>query len=77
METNISTSSSNTPFNLEQSEAVKCSECGHNLFQQVTKLHKVSAVVSPTGESSLVPVQGFVCLKCNRELKFNTKGEQE
>ena len=77
MDTNLRTSTDNIPLDLEQTESVKCSDCDSTIFQQITKLQKVSALVSPTGEPSLVPVQGFMCIKCNRELKFNTKGEQE
>ena len=73
----MGTNPKNIPVDLEQTENVQCKDCSSTIFQQITKLQKVSALVSPTGEASLVPIQGFMCIKCNRELKFNTKGEQE
>ena len=39
-------------------------ECGNTLFAPGFELKKVSALVSPNGQETLVPVQVFACEKC-------------
>ena len=56
MDQNIDLSSS-TPFG--------CEECGHDTFHTVYKLRQISALMSPSGEDMLVPIQAFACSKCN------------
>lgn len=53
-------------FNIDfnQTTEVTCEECGHNHFEQVYMMRKVSALLSPTGEASLVPISAFACTKC-------------
>jgi len=49
-----------------------CSSCGHNLFQPVLMFKKVSAIISPTGEEMLIPIETCVCVKCgNMNDEFN------
>ena len=48
----------------EQTEAIICNKCEGELFNPVVMLRKVSALVSPTGKETVVPVQLFACIKC-------------
>ena len=48
-----------------QTEGLVCEECGSTVFQPGFLLRKVSALVSPTGKETVVPVQVFACLSCN------------
>ena len=41
-----------------------CDECGHDVFVSVFKIRKLSALLSPTGEESMIPMQVFACAKC-------------
>lgn len=34
---------------------------------EALKLKKVSALVSPSGEESIAPIQTFVCTQCGKE----------
>jgi hypothetical protein len=38
--------------------------CGHNQWRIVYLIKKVSALVSPTGKETVVPIQIFACDKC-------------
>ena len=52
----------NIDFN--QTTAVKCESCGNETFQQVYRMRKLSALLSPTGQETMVPIQVFACNKC-------------
>ena len=43
---------------------VVCEKCGHKLFTQVMMIKKLSAVLSPTGQESMIPIQVFACNDC-------------
>ena len=43
-------------------------DCGGSMFAQGYELRKVSALVSPNGKTSVVPVPTFYCLNCGREI---------
>ena len=39
-------------------------ECGGEIFSPGVELKRLSALVSPNGQTSVVPVQIFYCVKC-------------
>ena len=41
-----------------------CGECGNDTFTQVYQMRKLSALLSPTGQESMIPIQIFACAKC-------------
>ena len=41
-----------------------CEECGNDTFVQVFKMRKLSALLAPTGQDTMIPVQVFACAKC-------------
>jgi len=49
---------------LSNSTAYVCEECGHDVFTTVFKLRQIPAIISPSGEEMLVPIQAFACTKC-------------
>ena len=49
---------------LDQCEDVCCEKCGNPTFRQVVIVKKISAVYSPTGKASLIPLQVFECSEC-------------
>ena len=51
-------------INYSQTEAIKCEECGGQVFQPALLLRKVSALVAPTGKETIAPVQVFSCIAC-------------
>ena len=39
--------------------------CGGEIFSSGVELKRLSALVSPNGQVSVVPIQIFYCVKCN------------
>ena len=61
----------NVQLDLSQAETILCEKCGNGLFIQSFFLKKISALVSPTGQESIVHVQVYSCGNCghiNRKL---------
>ena len=50
---------------LEDAPCVACDECQSTQFVPAIIIKQESALVSPTGKDTLVPVQVFKCGKCN------------
>ena len=42
-----------------------CEKCGNNTFKQTMMLRKMSAIVSPNGQETIIPVGVFACESCN------------
>jgi len=43
---------------------VSCEECGTRTFKEVAFVKKVSALLSPNGKETIVPVGTFACTNC-------------
>ena len=43
---------------------IKCESCDSSTFKQTLLLRKMSALVSPDGRETIVPMQVFACEKC-------------
>ena len=50
---------------LSKTTPVVCEKCGHEHFIQVSLVRKLSPMLSPTGEPTLIPIPVFACTKCN------------
>ena len=51
-------------LDISKTSAIKCEACENQTFKQSLLLRKLSALVSPNGQETLVPVQVFACEKC-------------
>ena len=51
-------------IDFSQTTAEVCESCGNDTFQQVYRMRKLSALLSPTGQETMIPVQVFACHKC-------------
>lgn len=49
---------------LNQATDIECSNCGAKFFHQVTFFKKISALLSPTGQEAIVPIETYACLEC-------------
>ncbi len=49
---------------LNEAETMKCEKCTNYLFIQSFVLKRISALVSPTGEEGLIPIQVYSCGNC-------------
>ena len=51
-------------IDISQTDTITCEECGNGSFIQSYFLKRISALVSPTGKESIVPIQVFACGNC-------------
>lgn len=49
---------------MSQTTEVKCDNCSGDKFEQVIKMRRLSAILSPTGKEALIPVPVFACKNC-------------
>ena len=49
---------------LSKAKTMECEECKNQTFKQTLMLHKMSALVSPNGQETIVPAAVFGCEKC-------------
>ena len=52
-------------IDLTHAKDIECDECGSKGFKQTLMLKKLSALVSPNGQESMIPVAVFACEKCS------------
>ena len=51
-------------IDMSQTTAEVCEKCENDTFQQVYRMRKLSALLSPTGQETMIPIQVFACAKC-------------
>jgi predicted RNA-binding Zn-ribbon protein involved in translation (DUF1610 family) len=51
-------------LDLSQTTEEVCEKCGNNTFIQVYQMRKLSALLSPTGQETMIPIPVFACAKC-------------
>ena len=56
----------NVQVDLREADTIKCDDCGNYLFITSHILKRLSALLSPTGEEALVPVQVYSCGDCGK-----------
>jgi len=59
---------------LQNQPFLKC-VCGSEIFNEVTKLKRISKLISGTSNDVLVPIPALVCVKCNKEFSSITEPE--
>ena len=47
-----------------QTTAEICEKCDNDTFVQVFKMRKLSALLSPAGKETIIPINVFACNKC-------------
>ena len=58
--------SAQVQVDLRDAETIKCRDCNNYLFITSFILKKLSAIVSPTGQETLIPVQVYSCGNCGK-----------
>lgn len=64
----------NVQLDLSQAETILCEKCSNGLFIQSFFLKKLSALVSPTGQEAVIPVQVYSCGNCGEVPKELLEG---
>ena len=60
---------------LQEAETMTCLECNNKIFIQGYVVKKISAIMSPTGQEVIAPVQVFNCGNCGEILPLNEINE--
>tara|TARA_Y100001972_G_C7547255_1_gene275184 strand:- start:341 stop:550 length:210 start_codon:yes stop_codon:yes gene_type:complete len=50
-------------------EDIVCPNCGNKYFKNILRLKKVSALYSPTGQETMMPIPVIACEKCDHIVK--------
>ena len=58
----------NINVDLSDAETMICEECGNKIFLQGYVIKKISAIISPTGQEVIAPIQVFNCGSCGEML---------
>ena len=51
-------------IDISKTSAIKCETCENQTFKQSLLLRKLSALVSPNGQETIIPMAVFACEKC-------------
>ena len=60
-------------IDLSKATPMRCEKCENSTFKQTLMLHKMSALVSPNGQETIIPAAVFACEACNHVNKEFTK----
>jgi len=60
-------------IDIEKAETMKCEECDSSLFTISYLIKKISAIISPTGQEVLAPIQVYTCKSCGEIPKIFLK----
>ena len=62
-------------LDLSKTTQIQCEACGGSTFKQTLLMRKMSALVSPNGQETIIPMAVFACEKCNHVNQEFTKME--
>ena len=51
-------------IDISKTTPIKCEKCENQTFKQTLLIRKLSALVSPNGQETIVPMAVFACEKC-------------
>ena len=51
-------------IDMSQTTSEVCEKCENETFTQVYLVRKLSALLSPAGKESMIPMETFACAKC-------------
>ena len=60
---------------LSDAETMSCGKCDNKIFIQGYVIKKISAIISPTGQEVIAPVQVFNCGSCGELLPLGDTDE--
>ena len=53
-------------LDISKADTITCDECGNASFIPAFFLKKISALMSPTGQEAMIPVQVYSCGNCGK-----------
>ena len=51
-------------IDMSKTTPIKCEKCENQTFKQTLLLRRLSALVSPNGQETVIPASAFACEKC-------------
>ena len=51
-------------IDMSKTTPIQCEKCNNSTFKQTLLIRKLSALVSPNGQETIVPIAVFACEKC-------------
>ena len=51
-------------IDMSKATSIKCEKCEGSTFKQTLLLRKLSSLVSPTGQETIIPMAVFACEAC-------------
>ena len=51
-------------LDMSKATSIKCEKCEGSTFKQTLLISKMSALVSPNGQETIIPTAVFACEKC-------------
>ena len=51
-------------IDMSKTTPIKCEKCENQTFKQTLLIRKLSALISPNGQETIVPMAVFACEKC-------------
>ena len=51
-------------IDMNKTTPIKCEKCENQTFKQTLLIRKMSALVSPSGQETVIPIGVFACEKC-------------
>lgn len=69
----MKTSNQQIEVDINNTTEVKCQveNCDGTLFARAEKLRRMSPLVSPTGETAVIPMAAFYCISCKTEIDID------
>ena len=53
-------------INIKDTESLTCDDCGNYSFIKSYFIRRVSALMSPSGQEALIPIEVFSCGNCGK-----------
>ena len=51
-------------IDMSKATPIRCEKCENSTFKQTLLLRRLSALVSPNGQETIIPAAAFACEKC-------------
>ena len=65
---------SEVKVDLSKADTIKCDDCGNYIFITGHVIKRLSAIMSPTGQEAMIPVQVYSCGNCGKVPKIFLQG---
>ena len=54
----------NVNINVNDTQLIECNDCACTEFREIHQIRRLSALMSPTGQETFIPIKMFQCSSC-------------